>query len=262
MVKKYLRVWRQLTNCAVSSYLSNRVDSAGYFAGKLVRFGFFLIFIFSIFRFTDTLAGYGKYEAVLFFLTFNLVDVSSQALFRGIYFFKKEVRTGNFDYAVSKPLNPLFYSLARLTDILDLAFLVPIAGLVIYTVLKLNIVLTPAAVFLYLFLLLTGMLIVLGIHIISACVVIRTEEGENFIWLYRETMAVGRFPPEIFSPPVQIFFTFILPIIIIVGFPAKALFGLLSWPWAIFAFGYAIAFFALSVLFWKGSLKKYSSASS
>ncbi len=259
---KYWKVWKQLTSCAVSSYLTNRIDSTAYFIGKLIRFGFFIIFIFSIFRFTDNLAGYGKYEALLFFFTFNLVDVGAQAFLRGIYMFKEDVRRGNFDYVISKPVNSLFYSLTKLTDILDLIFLIPIIALIVFTVWKLQMAITFFNLMLYLFLVFTGLLIILGIHIISAAVTVWTEESENLIWLYRDTMSIGRFPPEIFSPPVQTFFTFILPIIIIVGFPAKALLGLLNWPWIIFALFYAVAFFILSVLFWKWSLKKYSSASS
>lgn len=261
-MKKYIRVWKQLTNCAVSSYLTNRIDSATYFIGKLIRFGFFILLIFSIFRFTDNLAGYSKYEAMLFFLTFNLVDVGAQAFLRGIYMFREDVRRGNFDYVISKPVNSLFYSLTKLTDILDILFLVPIITLIIFTVWKLQMAITFLNLALYLFLVFTGLLIILGIHIISAAVTVWTEESENLIWLYRETMTIGRFPPEIFSPAIQIIFTFVLPIIIVVGFPAKALLGLLNWPWIIFACVYAIAFFSLSVLLWKWSLKRYSSASS
>jgi ABC-2 type transport system permease protein len=107
-----------------------------------------------------------------------------------------------------------------------------------------------------------GFLIILGIHILSAGVMIRSVESENLIWLYRNTISAGRFPPEVYSPVVKFIFTFIIPVIIIVGFPTKALFGLLSWPWMIFAFFYALVFFWLSIIFWKSSLKKYSSASS
>ena len=259
---KYWKVWKQLTNCAVSSYLTSRIDSTAYFIGKLIRFGFFILLIFSIFRFTDNMAGYGKYEVLLFFLTFNLLDVASQSLLRGIYMFKNDVRRGNFDYVISKPVNSLFYSLTKLTDILDLIFLIPVIILLIFTVWKLPMAITFPNLALYLFLVFTGLLIILGIHIISASITIWTEESENFIWLYRDTMSIGRFPPEIFSAPVQIIFTFILPIIIIVGFPVKALLGILSWQWIVFAFFYAILFFTASLVFWRSSLKKYSSASS
>ena len=38
-IKKYFRVWKQLSSLAVGSYLTNRIDSAAYFVGKVIRFG-------------------------------------------------------------------------------------------------------------------------------------------------------------------------------------------------------------------------------
>jgi ABC-2 type transport system permease protein len=262
VIRKYVRIWKQLSSLAVGSYLSNRIDSAAYFVGKAVRFGFFLLLIISLFAFTDNLAGYSKYEVVLFFLTFNLIDVFSQALFRGIYAFRSDIQRGNFDFVLSKPVNPLFYSLSRLTDILDVLFLAPIIALIVYVMGKLPVMPGLSQVLLYATLVLTGLIIVLGIHIISASVTIWKIESENFIWLYRESMTIGRFPPEIYSPTVRALFTFIVPIIIAVAFPVKAVLYALDWKWTMFALLYATGFFGFSLLVWKASLKAYSSASS
>lgn len=262
LVKKYFRIWKQLSSLAIGSYLSNWIDSGAYFVGKCIRFGFFLLLIISIFRFTDSLAGYSKYEVVLFFLTFNLIDVFAQALFRGIYAFRYDIQRGNFDFVLSKPVNPLFYSLSRMTDILDIAFLVPIAALIVYAISRLPNPPDVSGIMLYSAFVLVGMVIALGIHIISASVTIWKIESENFIWLYRETMTIGRFPPEIFSSVIQLIFTFIVPIITITAFPVKAALHILDWRWMVFALCYGGAFFGLSVLLWRASLKKYSSASS
>jgi len=230
--------------------------------GKLVRFGFFLLLIVSIFNYTNTMAGYSKYEVILFFLTFNLLDVLAQAFFRGIYMFQNDVKQGNFDYVLSKPVNPLFYSMSRITDIMDMIFLFPISGLIIFTVYKLPIDVGWENILGYAVFIGIGMVIVIAIHILAACVTIWSVENENTIWVYRDAMTVGRFPPEIFSVTVQAVFTFVIPIIVIVAFPTKTLLGLLSWQWMVFGAVYAILFFAVSLIIWKISLKKYSSASS
>jgi ABC-type uncharacterized transport system permease subunit len=78
---------------------------------------------FSLYRFTDNIAGYSKYQALLFFLTYNFLDVASQAFFRGIYSLRDDVRKGDFDYIAVRPVNPLFYLLTKITDILDFIFL-------------------------------------------------------------------------------------------------------------------------------------------
>lgn len=262
MLRKYFKIWKQLVSCAAGSYFSNRIESGGYFLGKLVRFGFFLLLIISIFNYTDSMAGYSKYEVILFFLTFNLLDFLAQTFFRGIYLFGDDVKMGKFDFVLSKPVNTLFYSMSRLTDILDMIFLVPIIGLIILTVFKLPIDLNWENIFGYLGFVGIGMIIISAIHILTACVTIWSVENENAIWVYREMMMIGRFPPEIFSSTVQVIFTFVMPVIVIVAFPTKALLGILSWQWMVFGFLYAILFFIASLLIWKASLKKYSSASS
>ena len=37
-VRKYYRIWIQLTRLAIGTYFSNAVDYTSYFIGKLVRF--------------------------------------------------------------------------------------------------------------------------------------------------------------------------------------------------------------------------------
>src|SRR4030042_4708591 len=118
-MKKYFRIWKQLLILAAGSYLSNRIEYGSYFLGKILRFSFFFIMILSIFNRTQSLAGYTKYQVIIFFLTAFFTDSIGQAFFRGIYLFRQDVQRANFDYVISKPVNPLFYIMSRMTDILD-----------------------------------------------------------------------------------------------------------------------------------------------
>ncbi len=258
----YFRIWKQLTRCAFASTLSNRIDSLSYLMGKLVRLAFFWLLIVSIFRFTDTLAGYSQYEVLLFFLTYNFIDVLTQFLFRGIYLFRNDVNRGTFDYALIRPMNPLFYSLTRLTDILDLFFLVPITALLIYIIPQLPQEISFLSYILYGLYVLLGVLTALSFHTISAAITLATAESEQVIWIYRETMAIGRFPPEVYAPSIQWFFTYIIPIIVIVAFPTKLLLGQLPPHQAGLGIVISCLFFIASIFIWHLALRRYSSASS
>lgn len=259
---RYFRIWKKLASCAIQSTLSNRLDSIGYLLGKLARFGFFLLFLVSLFQYTGSIAGYSKYEVLLFYATYSIMDIVPQIFFRGIYWFQQDVRQGNFDFVLIKPVRPLFYTLSRFTDLLDMIFLIPVLFLLGYVILNISASTTVINVLLYLLFLSLGFLVVLAIHIISAAITMRTLESGNFIWFYRGTMTMGVFPPEIFSTFIKYLFTFVMPIIIIVAFPAKALLGILSWQWGIIGASYALLFFYFSLWFWQRSLKYYSSASS
>ena len=258
---KYVRVWVQLVHCAFSSYASNRIDAGSYFLGKLIRFGFFWLFFISLFHYTDSFAGYTKWETLLFFVTFNLVDVLGQALFRGIYLFRNDIRKGNFDCILVKPLNSLFYILSRLTDILDILFLAPLGVALWYVVIHLP-PLPAASFFLYALFLFVGLVIVLGIHVLSAALTIWSMESEGMIWFYRDATAIGRFPPEIFSKPIQFVFTFCLPIIVMVAFPVKMMLGALPLFWAMMGCIIALVFLIGALVSWRVSVRRYSSASS
>lgn len=260
--KKYTKIYLQLVNCGFSSYLSNRIDSIGYFLGKIVRFVFFLVLIISIFRFTDNLSGYGMYEVILFFLSFNLIDIGASFLFRGVYVIKTDVLRGQFDYILSKPVNKLFYTMSRLVDILDLIFLLPIIGGVIYVFIKSANKISVQGIFLYILLILNGIILVFAIHVIIASFTIRYYESENLIWLYRESMTLGRMPPEIYSPTIQFIFTYLMPIFIMVAFPVKLMLGMLDLKLVLFSILFAVASVIFAIWFWKNSLNYYSSASS
>lgn len=260
-IKKYMKVYLQLVNCAFSSYLSNRLDSLGYFLGKIVRFTFFLILLISIFRFTDNLAGYGMYEVILFFLTFNLIDLGAQFFFRGVYFIKTDIIRGQFDYILLKPINKLFFTMSRLVDILDLISVCLIIGGIAYAFSSMNI-LSVQSIGLYILLVLNAMVIVFAIHVIIASLGVRYYESENLIWLYRDSMTFGRMPPEIYSSAIQFIFTFLMPIFIMVAFPVKAILGLLSIKWVLFPILFAVAVVIFAIRLWKNSLNFYGSASS
>src|ERR1035437_10388886 len=82
---RYFRIWTRLGIISFMVQAESFLSSFGYLLGKLVRIGFFLFFLFSIFKHTDALVGYTLPEVALFFLTFNIVDILAQLFLRGIY---------------------------------------------------------------------------------------------------------------------------------------------------------------------------------
>jgi ABC-2 type transport system permease protein len=261
-MKKYFRVWKQLATLSISSYFSNRIEYGSYFIGKIIRFVFFWIMVASIFKYTSAIAGYSKYQAMIFLVTAFFVDALGQAFFRGAYDFRNDVKKGTADYLITKPINPLFIVMLRLTDILDIIFIGLLTVLLIVVFLKSGILISAVNILSYLLFVGLGVVILAGIHIMSIALTIWTMESESIIWVYRSAMFASLFPPEIFSQPAQIFFTFFIPIVVVVAFPAKAFLGLLTLENALVGFAVAIAFFIGSLLLWRVALKQYSSASS
>ena len=261
-MKKYLKVYKILAVHNFSALTGSRLDFWLLITGKLIRMGLVLLMITSIFNFVPVLAGYTRAEALLFFATFNVVDILAQALFfRGFWFTQKWVREGEFDHFLRYPINPLFLNAFKITDWMDILTLVPAAAILVYTF-SLFPSIHPWFFFLYALLVLNGVLIAFAINVFIAALNFYTPETENAFLLYRDLMYTARFPTEIFGEPLRILFTLALPIAVIVAFPAKAFLGILDWKLVWYAFALSSVLVFSAIKFWNASLKHYSSASS
>ncbi len=253
----YWRVWKKLTRGGFLTYLSNRLDVSCFLLGKIARFFLFLLVIRIIFEHSNTLAGYTQTQIILFFITFYCLDTLSQALYRGMYPFADELLQGNFDFVLTRPCNPLFYSLFRQTDLLDLITLVPLLSILVFVIHLLGPVNT-IHLLAYLFFFICSFLISTSLHIISGALCIFTQENDNFLMLYRRALIVGVFPGDILSTNWRFILTYLLPVLVISTFPAKAFLGNLTLGEALGGLTVTGFFFVGSLLLWRASLKYYA----
>jgi len=261
--RKYLKIYKILTVHNFSSLIASRLDFWLLIFGKLVRMGFLFVWVFAIFNFINKLAGYTLGQTLLFFVTFNLVDILAQVFFfRGFWFIQQYVKEGEFDRILLYPISEIFLTAFKITDWMDILTLIPAGSLVVYAVTLLPAVPSLGQIVLYLLLCLNGVLIAFALNLLIAGLTFYTPETENVFLLYRDLMTVGRYPTEIFSHPLQIIFTFVFPIAVIIAFPAKILLGILSFRAIIYAFALSATLIFLAVKFWNASLKHYSSVSS
>lgn len=231
-----------------------------FLIGKLLRFFFFFAFIILLLKGTKSLAGYNLNQTLLFFLTFNLIDTLSQFLFREVYRFRPLVVSGGFDLVLSKPVNALFRSLMGGADVIDLITIIPLSIATFYIAYLLN----PSALqsIYYLALLINGLVIASAFHIFVLGMGIVTLEIDHTIMIYRDLTALGRFPIDIYKEPLRGIITFLIPIGIMLAFPAKAIMGLITPAGVIWSIVFGGLLLSLSFKFWKFALKKYTSASS
>lgn len=261
-MRRYARIWWKVAQMSAMLQLTTKLSSAGFLAGKLVRLFFFMVFIVAIFRHTEALAGYTLVQTVLFFLTYNLVDITAQMFFRGIYSARRIVREGDLDYFLIQPVNPLFRMASYMVDVLDLCSLMPVVAMILIAAAKLPQWPTPLEVTAYLLLVANGILIAFAFHVAVAALAVRTQELDNTIWIYRDFMTLGRFPVDIYAAPVRWVLILVVPVGVMVSFPTQALLGILSLSWVLFSFLLAASALTLSLTFWRRALARYTSVSS
>lgn len=260
-MKKYIFLWMKVTSQITQVAFASRLGVILFTFGKIIRFVFFLIFLFIITSRTNSLAGYTVWQVVLFFLTFNIIDIIAQFLWRDVYRFRSYIISGNFDMILTKPISPLFRSLFGGSDVLDLITLVPLGIFFFYVVNQLDGI-TLVNVLLYILLVINGLVISLALHIFVLALGIVTTEVDNAIWMVREITQLGRFPIKVYPKPISFVFTYILPVAALITIPTDALLGLVSVEGIVIAVSFSVFFLALSLYCWRNALKKYSSASS
>lgn len=259
-IQTYWIVWSKIAQYGIAFTFINRGTITLLLAGKAVRFGMLLFFLLLIEKNIPNFAGYTTDQVLIFFLTYQFLDTVTQIFYRGVYRFSWQVRSGELDFYLSKPISPLFRILTGEPDILDMIFLVPTTILSIWIAMHLHLTFTLGAFLLYAVLVVNGFLIATGIHILVICLGILTTEVDNAIMLYRDINTLARFPVNIYKEPFRTLLFFIVPVGFMNTIPAQVLLHLQPSYAVPIAFAAGIGFFALSLGIWKISLKKYTSA--
>lgn len=259
-ISYYFGLWLRMTKNSLMVMQAQKKIFFLFLAGKLIRFTFFTAFLVFLVRGSGDLAGYSLNEAVFFFLTFNLVDVVSQFLYREVYRFRPLVVSGDLDLIMTKPFNTLFRVLMGGTDIIDFVTIPPLIAAVFYIGSMLN----PTAIeaFYYLLLIANALIIATAFHIAILGLGIITFEVDYVIWIYRDITNLGRFPVDIYRQPLKFVLTFLVPIGLMISVPVRSFLGLVSFWGVLVSLIFGITILVLSIYFWKYSTFKYKSASS
>lgn len=230
--------------------------------GKVVRFLFLFLFLFSVLSQSQTIAGYNREQVIVFFLVFNLVDVTVQFFFRGVYVFRPLVVRGDFDLDLLKPYPSFFRPLFGWTDILDFITLIPLWLFFIWYLLQARLLFSWVQVFYFFLFFSNSLILAFSFHLFICAVCLLTTEIDHLILVYRDLIGMARVPTDIYQRGIRYLLTFTIPVVILITVPAKALMGILSWQGAILSFVISGIFLFGSLKFWKYGLTQYSSASS
>lgn len=259
---RYLRIWWLLALASIQETMINRGTNLFFLLGKAVRLATTILVLLMFAGKVTELAGYSLKQIYVFFLFYNLVDLTSQMLYRGVYLFAQQIRRGELDFLLTKPISSLFLSLVGKPDINDALFMLPtlaVTGLILN---RLNLMLTMEGVLLFALLLINSWLIVTAFHIIILAIGILTSEVDGVMWLYRDSSRLAMMPVDLYVRPLRWLLFFVLPFGLILTVPAQTLLGLPPSVPLLLTGLLGSGFFGISLWFWRFALRRYTSASS
>ncbi|MHB8969309.1 MAG: ABC transporter permease [Pirellulaceae bacterium] len=244
----------------------------------LMNVGFYLI----VFEHTPLLgpeSGWGKYEFFVFLATTWLVNSLVQAFFMSnADEYSELIRTGSLDFALLKPIDTQFLVSFQKMDWSALSNFA--AGIILLwislgqltTRLEHPLTITPGMVTGYVFYVLCGVAIMYSLMISLASTSIWLGRNQTLydFWFYITNFA--RYPMEIYNRgwgvPLWGFFTFVVPVLLVVNVPARILaqplypHSSLSWQLASFTLLATVLSLLGSRWVFQRALRSYRSASS
>ena len=256
----YLKIWVLMSRNALLVVLSQRFMFIIFLLAKIIRYSFFISFLYFVVKGTNTIAGYDLNQVILIYLTFTFIDIASQFLFREVYRFRPLIISGDFDLVLVKPVSALFRVLMGGADIIDFVLIPPIIFAIWFIGAKMD----PSfiQVILYVLLLANGLLIATGFYILVLSFGILTFEVDHTAMIFRDMASLGRLPIEVYRQPLRSFLTFLIPLGVMITLPSRVLMGIISPLSVVGSCALGIVFLYFSTKIWSFALTKYTSASS
>ena len=245
----------------------------------IMNIGFYLI----VFQFTENIgvgsSGWGKYQFFVFLSTTWIINSIIQTFFMpNAQEFSELIRTGNFDFALLKPIDTQFVISFPRIDWSSLSTCMMGIGLMSYSLHQLMVVADEPLVLAWPVFILYPLYLVCGVAIMYSVMISlaatsvwfgRNQTLYNF-WFYLTNFS--RYPMEIYKTGwgmgLWIAFTFFIPVLLVVNIPARFLARPLdgmtaeNWQLAAFAFCASIGSLFVSRRIFKRALRSYRSASS
>jgi ABC-2 type transport system permease protein len=246
-----------------SNFIIECITSVLWMAMNL---GYYLL----IYEFTGSIADWTKFEFFIFLATTLFVNSIVQALFMpNCEEFSELIRTGGLDFALLKPIDTQFLISLNKINWSSFATFLFAAALMGFSVW--NLPEPPGVIQLLLFPLYVAcgvaILYALMISLAATSVWLGRNQTLYDFWFYITNFS--RYPMEIYrgtiGSPLQWFFTFIIPVLIVVNVPARLLAKPLqaqNWPLAAFALVAAAGSLWAARWVFTRAMKSYRSASS
>ncbi|TMQ33149.1 MAG: hypothetical protein E6K70_14705 [Planctomycetota bacterium] len=265
---RYLRLYLALGRFGLARELAFRGNFLVKMFVELLWFGIVLAFYETVFTKTSAIATWQRSE-YLFFVGcyFSLLALIEALFLSNCSEFAELIRTGDLDFFLLQPIDEQFLITCRSIDwscVANVAMGFCVMGIGLYQM-GWAFSLGRATAFLALFL--CGVAIAYSLLVFLTSISVWFKRNQSLYELWWLFTSLARYPKEIFAGrwagPLGRFFTWIIPVLVVVNVPAGVMARKLDDPWMIlFTVLAAAVLLYASRRFFRYALKRYRSASS
>jgi ABC-2 type transport system permease protein len=265
---RYVRLLAALARFGLAREAAFRGNFLVRVGVEVLWLGIMVVFYKTVFAKTRLVAGWSEAEYLFFLGCYFALGGLIETLFLGnCTEFAELVRSGDLDFYLLKPIDEQFLITCRDIDWSTAPNVLMGAGLMAVALRQMGWAFDPLRLVVFLGLFLCGVGIAYSFLLLLTSTSIWFVRNQNLMeawWLFTSLM---RYPREIFSGrwagPLGLFFSFVVPVMLVVSVPAGVMVKMLSDPRLIgFTVLAAVALLAASRAFFLFSLRRYRSASS
>jgi ABC-2 type transport system permease protein len=266
---RYLRLWLAFARNGLVRELAFRTNFLVKISVEILWLSLLLVFYRTVFQQTSIVAGWTEGQYLFFVGCYFALGGLIETLFlENCNEFADLVRTGDLDFYLLKPIDEQFLVTCRHIDWSTAANILMGAGVMLFAWWQMDLPFNAGKAGLFLVLFMCGTALAYGFLLLltSASVwFMRNQSLFEMWWLFSTLM---RYPREIFqnqwwAAPVAGFFSFVVPIMLVINVPAQLMVDKLLDPYLVAYMAAAtVVVLIVSRWFFRLALRRYRSASS
>lgn len=230
---------------------------------EVLWLGMQFIYVEVLYSLTQSIGGWNVWEMVILLGTNHIIN----QLFEAFFFdnctrLVDQIRLGDLDFILVKPINSQFMVSLRYTDYASITNSLAGFAMIGFALHKLGTAITALDVLLFLLLVLNGIFILYAMMFSLSILTFWIGRASNLFELYYQLTQFTRYPGEIYRFGLRIVLLTAIPMLVVSNFPAKVLVGGLLNDHLLYACAIGLSFLLGTGWLWNLGLKRYRSASS
>lgn len=263
-LRRYWQIYVMLWRNSVVREMGFKSNFLLWIVVELLWFGLQLSFMTVLYQHTNRIGDWSQFQVVLLVGTSQLIQQLFTALFlNNCVQISEHVRTGRMDFFLLLPVNTRFLLSFRQVDLGAFVNAASALLVICYAGRQLHLVLSVAQVAGFILLCSAGVLVHYSLMFLLTSVSFWTVKAQGIVWGYYNLFNIARLPDVVFRGSFRVVFTFILPMLLVANVPAKLLVQKLSSPFdMLLLLAMSLGCLIASEVAWRGSVRRYTSASS
>ena len=259
---KYINLLKSIFYVSVARAIIYKTHFFVEIAASLGWGAFSIITILLLTTRVSYVFGWTRNELILLAVMVNIIYGVLRVLFNVSFWrFSSIIHYGELDMLLLKPLDSQFQMSVSVIDIAGIfRFLISIA-LTICLIVFFHVPVSFLGIIITILLCIAGITVLYSLTFIFLTFTVWFSNLHNLIELVNTVLGASRYPKEMYEGLGSFTFFFLLPLVIIISTPTKALIGKVSILDSFLLVTFAIILFVVSRVFWKFALRYYSSAS-